>query len=48
MPIHLAEQPGETNSEGAFFFWLAKQRNAADIPYEEQTLVVWLNGKRTL
>eukprot|EP01031_Cornospumella_fuschlensis_P042227 gene42227-51562_t len=37
MPINL-----ESNTEGAIFFWLAKQRNHN--PNEKRKLVIWLNG----
>lgn len=32
----------ESNTEGAIFFWLAKQRNRN--PNEKRKLVIWLNG----
>ena len=37
MPLKL----GDTNEEGSYFFWLAKQRNIRTKP---ERLVVWLNG----
>lgn len=39
MPVHLQEP----NSEGGFFFWLAKKRNKRSSIGDDK-LVIWLNG----
>jgi len=40
---HMALDLESPNSEGSFFFWLAKQRNKEKVQ-QPKKLLIWLNG----